>query len=455
MPIDGEFTPEEKKIIETVTKEIKSFGDTSKKNYDDLNKSHNELKALVKESEGKADIRYDERIEKLSTEILTRQDESDKVNVKRMDDIETSMQRLPKGDTKVDSKSMEEAITLKITMLAMQNKLTTKGVSRDDVNLKEIESYKSAIRKTIQYDPNVISGFLNADESKALSVGSDPDGGFTVTPQMSNKITQRLFESDPVRQLARVETISSLTFDELVDWESAGGDWEGETVENGETDTPQWRKKSVTAHVLAAQPRASQTLLEDSSINIESWLAGKIANIFSRTEAAAFVAGNGVGKPKGFLKYATGTDFGQVEQVNMGAAANLTTDGLIDVKYTLKEFFLQRASWLANRTTVSALMKLKDGDGQYIWRPGLEADRPSTLLGNTIRMSTTMPVVAANALSLAIADWTEAYLIVDRLGISVLRNPFRNPPMVEFYSRKRVGGDVINFDSIKIGKVAV
>lgn len=451
MPINGEFTPEEKMIMEDVTKEVKSLGETSKKNYEDLNKSHEELKGLVKESEGKADSLLTQRIEKLSTEILTRQDELDKANVKRMDAIETTMQRLPKGDMKVDAKSLENALQFKTACLASQGKLTIDGVDVKDVTLDELKNYRKSFNRYLRRDEKM----LDADQHKALSVGSDPDGGFTVTPQMSNKITKRLFESDPIRQLARVETISTLTLDELVDYDDAGADWEGETVANDESDTPQFKKKSITAHVLSARPRASQTLLEDSSINIENWLAGKIANKFARTEAAAFVAGNGIGKPRGFLDYGTGTDFGQVEQVNMGAAANLTTDGIIDVKYTLKEFFLQRASWLANRTTVSALMKLKDGDGQYIWRPGLELDRPSTLLGNAIRMSTTMPVVAVNALSLAIADWGEAYLIVDRIGISILRDPFTVKPMVEFYTRKRVGGDVINFDSIKIGKVAV
>jgi HK97 family phage major capsid protein len=138
----------------------------------------------------------------------------------------------------------------------------------------------------------------------------------------------------------------------------------------------------------------------------------------------------------------------------MGHATALTADGLIDVKFSLVEDYLTRGTWLANRLTVADIMQLKDGNGQYLWRAGLEPSQPSVLLGLPIRMSTTMPVVAANALSIALAEWSEAYMIVDRLGISVQRDPYTAKPMVEFYTRKRVGGDVINYEAIIIGKVA-
>ena len=138
----------------------------------------------------------------------------------------------------------------------------------------------------------------------------------------------------------------------------------------------------------------------------------------------------------------------------MGAAAALTGDGFHDVKMSLKEFFMNRGTWLMNRLTVNETLQLKDGTGNYIWRAGLEPNMPSNILGLPVRMSTTMPTVAANALSVAIADWREAYMVVDRLGISVQRDPYTAKPFVEFYTRKRVGGDVINFDAIKIGKIA-
>ena len=140
----------------------------------------------------------------------------------------------------------------------------------------------------------------------------------------------------------------------------------------------------------------------------------------------------------------------------MGHATALTADGFIDIKYSLKEQFLGMATaWLMNRSTVAAAMKLKDGTGNYIWKPSMLASDPgSSILGIPVRMSTTMPAVAAGALSVALADWKEAYTIVDRLGITIQRDPYTVKPLVEFYTRKRVGGDVTNFEAIKIGVIS-
>jgi len=293
-----------------------------------------------------------------------------------------------------------------------------------------------------------------------LRLGSDPDGGYTVTPAMSSKIVERLFEIDPIRQLASVETISTDALEMMEDVNEAGGDWESETVANDESETPQWKKKRIPVHVLAARPRATQVLLDDSGLNVESWLANKVADKFGRTEAAAFVTGNGVGKPTGFMTYGNWTTAGtyehaKIERVNMGNATEFTTDGLTDVKYQMIEQHLMVGTWLTNRLNVRDIMKLKDGDGQYIWRPGITVGQPASLLGLPIRMATTIATTAAAALAIALADWKAVYQIVDRQGINVQRDPFTVKPFVEFYTRKRVGGDVINFQAIKIGVIAV
>ena len=203
-----------------------------------------------------------------------------------------------------------------------------------------------------------------------------------------------------------------------------------------------------------AKPRATQQLLEDSAINIEQYIANKVAEKMGRYESAAFVTGDGVGKPRGFLTYDTGTDYGQIEQIDMGAAAVLTADGFIKIKYSLVEDYLNRGTWLMNRTTVRDAMLLKDGNGNYIWKPSIAVDAPSTILSLAVRMATSMPAVAANALSIVLADFNEAYTIVDRLGVTVQRDPYTVKPFVEFYTRKRVGGDVVNFQAMKIGKIS-
>lgn len=446
-------------VTKEVVKEIQKTGEDMKRNYDDLQKNYHDLKGIVSDDEKRLDPLVASRVDKLNADILTRQQALDVKMHERMDSVETAMQRLPKGVVGGEvTEEIKDALILKTHALGLQNRLTNEGIDPEKISLDEFKAYQKSFKTYLRkFDPQLQN--LTVDETKDLSVGIDPDGGFTVTPFMSSKITQRVFEIDPIRQMARVETISTDAFEEWVNFDEAEAGWATETVANAATDTPTWKMKRIVAHILEARPRASQKLTQDSSVNIEAWLANKVAEKFGRTEAASFVNGNGVDKPRGLLTYPTVTtagtpEFGKIEQINMGAAAALTTTGLIDVQYSLVEGVMSRASWIANRLAVRDIMKLKDGDGLFIWRPGLTLGQPATLLGHNIRMSTTMPVVAANSLSVAFADWGDAYLIVDRLGISVQRDPFTVKPNIEFFTRKRVGGDVIGYDKIVIGKVA-
>jgi HK97 family phage major capsid protein len=464
-------------IVKEVKDEITKLGDdykASKENYTELRKNHEKVKTLVDENVKKFDRLLNTQIEKLTTDIGVRQEdltkkideneakikaEKDALN-KRIDDFEVAMKRQGGIASPEEAAKLEKnARDFMICNLAVKKQGAKHSQLKDDeTDIEGFKAYKKAFGdflRTKNDSPGAMPEF-----QKALSLGTDPDGGYTVTPVMSNRIIERLFEMDPMRALATIETITTDAIEWLADYDEPGGGWESETESTANTATPKFNKKRIPVHVLAARPRATQTLLEDSAINIEQWLAGKQANRFGRLEAAAFVNGDGVGKPRGFLTYpnytTAGTDqWGAIERINMGAAAALTGDGFIDVKYALIEQYLNRASWLMNRTTVSAAMKLKDGTGEYIWKPGLSQDRHSTILGSDVRMSTTMPAVAAGALSVAIADWAETYMIVDRLGISVQRDPFTVKPYVEFYTRKRVGGDVVNYQGIKLGNIAV
>jgi HK97 family phage major capsid protein len=292
-------------------------------------------------------------------------------------------------------------------------------------------------------------------QRKSLSVGVDEDGGYTVTPAMSATIIKKVFESSPVRALASIETISTDSLDILDDHGEAGAGWTGETATVTETTSPTLAKRNIPTHELYAEPRATQKLLDDSSINIEQWLAQKVADIFGRTEATAFVSGNGVGKPRGFLSYASGSSWGQVEQINSGTSGSVTADGLIKLLYGLKAEYAQNAAFMLNRLAVRDVRLLKENTtNQYIWQPGLQAGQPDMLLGRPVYMASDMPVAAADSLSVAVADWRRAYQIVDRLGIRVLRDQFTAKPFVKFYTTKRVGGDVTNFEAIKLLKLA-
>jgi len=451
-------------VTQEVQEEIKNLGANSKKNHEELNRNVKKMQETIDKNSGRIDSFDAKKIDRLAEDAVTRQEAVDlkfqeteaqeKAVNDRMDQVEVFLQKLP--SELVSSKNIgdleKEAKSFFISHAASKGQgITVDQLNALDINTEQYKGYKDTFLRYLRKGDRE----LDLPETKLLMVGSDADGGYTVSPTISNRVVERLYELDPIRALAGTQTISTDSFEMPVDWDEAGAEWVSETIPATNETTPTMDKKRIVAHELATRPKVTQRILEDSAINIETYLANKIADKFSRVESAAFVTGNGTGKPTGFLSLDNGTDYGQVEQINMGAAAALTTDGLIDIKFALLEYYMERGTWLMSRTTVREIMKLKDGNGNYIWDTNLVTSGPSMLLGLPVRMSTSMPAVAANALSVVLADWKEAYLIVDRLGISTLRNPYRVPPFIEYYTRKRVGGDVINGQAIKIGKISV
>ncbi len=306
-----------------------------------------------------------------------------------------------------------------------------------------------------QYLRKGVDTMLPALEKKALSVGADPDGGYLVTGTMSQHILKTVAETSPMRQLASIESISSDSLEIIEDYNDASAGWTSETGSVSDTDTPQIGKKTIPVHELYAQPKATQKLIDDSSINIEAWLADKLADIFSRKENTAFVSGDGIGKPRGILSYTAGTSWGQIEQVDSESDGAVTADSLFKLYYSLKEGYAARATFLMHRSVVQAVRLLKESTtGQYLWNPGLSGGAPDTLLGVPVMQAADMPIVATNSLSVALADFKAAYQIVDRVGIRTLRDPFTDKPFVKFYTTKRTGGDVVNFEAIKLLKLA-
>jgi HK97 family phage major capsid protein len=325
----------------------------------------------------------------------------------------------------------------------------------EDGGIKSSESHGEYGKAFRNYLRKGMEGGLEALQTKALSVGSDPDGGYLVTAHMSSKIVQSIFETSPMRQLAAVETISSDALELIDDHDQAAAGWTSETGVVTETSTPTLAKRNIPTHELYAQPKATQKLVDDSAIDIESWLSGKIAGIFSRKENTAFINGTGVGQPRGILTYAAGTNWGQVQQVNSGTNGAVTADAIINLFYALKDAYSKRASFLMNRTVVQAVRLLKQATtNQYLWQPGLAAGVPDTLMGVPVQMAADMPIAATGSLSIAVGDFQAAYQIVDRKGVSILRDPFTEKPFVKFYATKRVGGDVVNFEAVKLMKLA-
>ena len=297
-------------------------------------------------------------------------------------------------------------------------------------------------------------------ELKAMSTDVNPDGGYLVRPELSSMIMTRVFETSPLRGVANVETTGSKSIDILIDDQEAGARWVGEGASGGQTDTPQLGQKSLVAHKIEADPRMTTEMIEDSYLDIEAWLGRKVADKFARTQNTAFVTGTGVGQPRGFLTYAAAATAGTYErnaisQINMGSAAALNADGLIEVQNALKEDYQGGAVWGMKRSTFGAALQLKGSDN-YFFSPVLLRDGQPTiqLLGKPVVFMDDMPAVAANALSVVYADFSTAYTILDRVGLQVLRDPFTNKGFVTYYTTQRVGGDVTSFDAIVIGKVA-
>lgn len=317
---------------------------------------------------------------------------------------------------------------------------------------KDLDTYKGAFESFMRKGDKVIEDA----ELKALQVGTDPDGGYLVTPDTSGRIVQKVFESSPMRAYASVQVISTDALEGLYDLGEAGSGWVGETDARPQTGTPQLGKWRIPVYELYANPAATQKVLDDAAINLEAWLAGKVSEKFARDETAAFVNGNGVNKPRGFLTYPDGTTLpGTIEQIATGASGALASapsgaDALIDALFALKAPYRANATWFMNRSTLKLVRKAKDSDGAYLWQPGIQSGQPATLLGYPVAAFEDMPNPSSGSFSIAVGDMRAAYQIVDRTGIRVLRDPYTAKPYVLFYTTKRVGGDVVNFEAIKI-----
>lgn len=311
------------------------------------------------------------------------------------------------------------------------------------------------------------SGDAAAFHKKAMSVGSDPDGGYLVTPYLSSTIAERLRELSPVRQYARVVPLpSGDSFEEPREDGEAAATWAGETEARPDTDGPTLRLARVPLHEIYAMPKLTQKLIDTSGFDIAGWVAERIAERFARAEGAAFVAGDGVLKPRGFTTYPTAATsdatraWGTFEHVATGSAGAFRTrsgdvnpvDDLHDLMGRLKTGYLSNARWFMSRATAAAVRKLKDGQGNFIWQPSAAAGQPPTLLGHPVVMMDDMPAIGTDSLSIAFGDLAAAYTVVERPGLRLLADPYTSKPHVRMYAYQRVGGDAVDFEAIKFLK---
>lgn len=328
------------------------------------------------------------------------------------------------------------------------------GLKRPDgTGTKAANEHKAAFMQFVRKGVDTGLGELQA---KALQIGVDADGGYAVPEELDRNIIELLRDESPMRQVCNQITVGTPDYKRLVSLGGAGAGWVGETAPRPTTGTPTLAQINAFMGELYANPQATQTSLDDMFFDAEGWLNGEVAREFSEMEGNAFLLGDGTNKPKGLLAYplAATSDktrpYGTLQKLISASAGAFTGDKLIDLVHALKAGYRSNATWMMNNLSVAYARKLKDSEGNYLWRPGLEAGQASSLLGYGITENEDMPDIAADANALMFGDFKRGYTIVDRIGTRVLRDPYTNKPYVGFYTTKRVGGMLVDSQAIKV-----
>lgn len=300
-------------------------------------------------------------------------------------------------------------------------------------------------------------------ETRSMGESSDPSGGYFVPSELSAQIADQLIEVSPVRGVCRVDRISTADYGIPVNRRGASSGWAGtETTTRLVTDTPLIAMVKPPVHELWATAMASQWVIDDSAYNIADFVLRNIVDEFAFQEGVAFISADGVGKPKGFLTQPVSADgdatrpFATLQYVNSGAANGLTPDGLVDLAYLLKPAYRQgeKVAWMMNSTTASVIRKMKSGDGSWLWQPSMTAGQPAQLLGFDVVEAESMPAATAGNFPVAFGNWRRGFVIVDRTNDRIIRDDVTVKGSVIFYISRRLGGNVLDSNAIKLLKVA-
>lgn len=438
--------------------EVKQLVSDIKSDHEAFKKAHTEL--LKAKADGKAVADLAEKVEKLNSELDKKQE--------KLAALETAIKRSAQGGSNEKTPSGELVL----------RKAFRQWMAKGQAN----STLSDAICAVFEQKPELKAQYIEEHpEVKALAVSDDTSGGYMVHADLTGRIIKRIFETSPIRQYCSVATISSDALEGPKDTDQGTATWVSESGARAGTANPKIGMWRIPTFELYAMPAATQKLLDDAAWDPEAWLAAKIADKFARAENNAFVLGDGNGKPKGFLTentisdaagasatYDSYIDEAKIGYIPTGVAddfAAVPTTGaptaqgncLLDVVYAMKSQYRDQpgVAWAMHRTTQGRLRKLQDALGNYIWQPGLGIGQPSTLLSFPIAEFNDMPILGgSNKFAIAFANWREAYQIVDRIGIRVLRDPYTSKPFILFYTTKRVGGATLNYEAIKLVKFA-
>jgi HK97 family phage major capsid protein len=437
--------------------EVKSLIKEQGTAWEEFKSTHAQLEQEVKKL-GSADSLTEQKLAKIDA-ALNAAAEKKEAEERRLDALEKRMNRPGFGHNSGDRVD-PEAEAKSFNVLLKSHAAAMNRPTASEASVEEVAAYKAAFMTVLRKDQRAIS----AEEFKALSVGADPDGGFLVPADITGRIVTRMFETSPMRAICAVQTISTDALEGIQDTdEAADSGWVSETGTRSESATPTIGKWRVPVWEIYAEPRATQQLIDDAAVDVEAWLARKVADRLTRRQNTAFVVGDGIGKPRGIADYptaATADDTRPWGTFEHRATANNglfpssnPADILFDLVGAFKDSYLANARWLTRREVITAVRKFKEATTNgYLWQPGLQQGQPQQLLGFPVTIAQDMPALATGSLSMAFGDFAEAYQIVDRVGFRTLRDPYTAKPYVKFYTTARTGGGAVQFEAVKFIK---
>lgn len=389
-------------------------------------------------------------VEQVAQELQSKFDDFKSKNDKRIDALESEKGKLA-GQVDTLNGKLSELESLKSDLETELAAVKRPGGPQQQS--KAATEHKTAF---MQFMRKGDDDGLRDLERKALQIGTDEDGGYAVPEELDRNILTLLKDEVVMRQEATVITIGGSDYKKLVNVGGTASGWVGETDARPATDASKLKLIEPFMGEIYGNPQATQKMLDDVFFNAEDWINSELAIEFAEQEEIAFTSGNGTKKPKGFLAYASSLDddktraFGTLQHILSGSAAAVTADSIIQLVYTLRKTHRNGAKFMMNNNSLFKIRILKDSEGNYLWRPGLELNQPSTLLGYGIAENEQMPDIAADAKAIAFGNFKRGYTIVDRIGTRILRDPYTNKPYVGFYTTKRTGGMLADSQAIKL-----
>lgn len=447
---DGDIADLMKQVnakIADIGKDFEEFKSTNDQRWKEIGKKSS-ADGLLEEKVTKIGDNLDKLVE--AKAALEKRIDAEK---KEREDLELRLSRPGNGGTEAEQKA---AASLKELNEHLSGAAAERKRTFTPLDQKGYDDYRNGLKSWIRHG----EASENFDK-KTMLVGSDPQGGYWVTPDIGGRIVTKVYETSEIRAIASVQTIGTDALEGIEDLGEAGAGYADELTEGSDTTTPEIGKWRIPVYWIATQPKATQQLLDDANVDVEAWLAGKVANKFGRFENSEFCVG--AAKIRGLTSYTTAADsgsgvtwgtIGHIATANNGDfPASTPADKLFDLVGLVKQEYLANSRWLTRRSVITKIRKFKESTtNAYIWQPGLQVGVPEMLLGYPVTRAEDMPALATDSLSMMFGDFRAGYQIVDRAGIRVLRDELTSKPYVKFYTRKRTGGAVINFEAIKAMK---